>query len=50
MNLFMKQKESHGHKEQTWLPRGLGEGWSWRLGLADVSYYRQNGQKTGPTV
>ena len=25
MNLSVKQKDRHGHKEQTWLPRGLGE-------------------------
>ena len=32
-------------KTDLWLPgeRGLGEGWSGRLGLADVSYYIENG-------
>jgi len=27
--------------------KGVGGGWSWRLGLVDVSYYIQT---TGPTV
>ena len=44
-NLSMKQKQTHGHREDWWLPRGreLGEGWSRRLGLADVSFYIQDG-------
>ena len=42
MNLCMKQKQIHRHREQTngcqW--RGsMGEGWSGGLGLADVNYY-----------
>ena len=43
MNLSMKQ--THGHREHLWLPRGKrkGEGWSERLGLADVRYYAWNG-------
>ena len=45
MNISMKQKETHGHRTDLWLPRrrGLEEGWSGNLGLADVSYYIQNG-------
>ena len=39
MNPSTKQKQNHG--TDWWLPRGrgLGEGWSARLGLADVSFY-----------
>ena len=35
-------EQIHGHREQ---PKGrrLGEGWSGKLGLADISYYIQNG-------
>ena len=44
MNLSMKQKQTYGHREQTcgcqrggvW--GGFGEGWSGRLGSADVSF------------
>ena len=50
MNLSVKQKQSHGQRTDLWLPRGLGEGWNWRSGLVDVSYYIQNEQTTGPTV
>ena len=32
-------KQTHRHKEQTWLSRGLGEGWTWSLGLVDANYY-----------
>ena len=42
LNLFMKQKQTHRHREQTYgcqEGRGVGEGWSGKLGLADVSYY-----------
>ena len=40
MNLSMKQKQNHGRREQTSLPRrGLGEGWIGSLGLADANYY-----------
>ena len=42
MNLSTKQNETHRHREQTGgslRERGVGEGWSGRLGLADVSYY-----------
>ena len=40
MNLSIKQKQIHGHREDLRLPseRELGERWSGRLGLADVSY------------
>ena len=46
INLTTKQKQTHRHKEQTCGGQGegrVGEGWSGRLGLADVSYYIQNG-------
>ena len=42
MNLFTKQKQIHRHREQTCSCQGgggVGEGWSGRLELADVSYY-----------
>ena len=40
MNLSMKQKQNHGHREQTGgCQGGVGwGGWSERLGLADVSF------------
>ena len=46
MNLSMKQKQNNRHREQTggcqrW--GALGEGWSGRLGSADVSFYTENG-------
>ena len=37
--LYLKRKEKRKKPE----PRGLGEGWTGRLGLADVSYYIWNG-------
>ena len=45
MNLSMKQKQNHGHREQTsgcQAGRGLGEGMEWEVGLADVNLYIQN--------
>lgn len=42
----MKQTQDQGHKEQTGECQrggGLREGWGGRLGLADVSFYIQNG-------
>ena len=42
MNLSMKQKQSHGYREQTG-GRVLREGWSGSLGLADVSFYIESG-------
>ena len=42
MNLSMKQKQIHQHRERTsgrQGRRGLEEGWGWRLGLADASFY-----------
>ena len=41
MNLSMKQKQNHGHGEQTGGCQGRGgwgEDWSGRLRLTDVSY------------
>ena len=46
MNLSMKQKQSHGHREQTGGCQGggeVGEGWSGSLGFADANYYIQKG-------
>ena len=43
INLSTKQKQTHGHREQTGGCQGGGEGWSGKLGLADVSYYIWNG-------
>ena len=44
MNLPMKQKQNHRQITDWWLPKvGLGEGWSERLGLADISFYIENG-------
>ena len=48
MNLSVKQKQNKGHREQTSgcqgvRGKGLGEGRSGKLGLADVSFYIQNG-------
>ena len=42
MNLSMKQKQTHRHKEQTGGCQGevwVGEGWIGSLGLADTNYY-----------
>ena len=46
MNLSTKQKQTHRHRAQTCGCQGAeegGEGWSGSLGLADVSYYIENG-------
>ena len=42
MNLSLKQKETHRHREQTCgyqSKKGVGKGWNGSLGLGDVSYY-----------
>ena len=42
MNLSMKQKQTHRHREQTCGCQGgreVGEGWIESLGLADANYY-----------
>ena len=42
MNLFMKQKHTHRHTEQTCGCRGrawVEEGWTGSLRLADANYY-----------
>ena len=43
--LRTKQKCTHRQRTDLWLPRekGVGEGWIGSLGLADVSYYIENG-------
>ena len=45
MNLAMKQKSNHGHREQTGGCHGGGWEWLWigSVGLADANYYVQNG-------
>ena len=50
-NIFTKQKQTHRHGEQTWLPRvGVGEGWTGSLVLADASCYIENGYHKSPTA
>ena len=41
--IYETETNPHRWKTDLWLPRGrgFGEGWSGRLGLADVSYYTQ---------
>ena len=41
MNLFVKQKQTHRHREQTCCQWGGGvaEGWTRGWGLADANYY-----------
>ena len=48
MNLSMKQKQTHRHREQTCDWQGVGELWSGSLGIADANYYMDKRQ--GPTV
>ena len=44
MNLPMKPKQNRRQITDWWLPKvGLGEGWGERLGLADISFYIENG-------
>lgn len=46
MNLSVKQNQNHRHKEEAEkrkrlvVAKGVEEGWSESLGLADVSFYR----------
>ena len=51
MNLPMKQKQTHRHREQTCgCPGGREEGWTGSLGLADAaSIYRMDKQQ-GPAA
>ena len=44
-SIYETETESQTQRTDWWLPRrkGLGEGWRGRLGLADVSFYIQNG-------
>ena len=40
MNLSTKQKQTHGHREQTCVCQGVGRaGWTGSLGLVDANYY-----------
>ena len=43
--IYKTETDSQTQRADLGLPRerGLGEGWSRRLRLADVSYYTQNG-------
>ena len=44
MNLSMKQKQTHRHRERTGGCQGeVGEGRAGSLGLADANYYIKNG-------
>ena len=38
MNLHMKQKQTHRHREQMCCYQGVGGG-EWEFGLADADYY-----------
>ena len=53
MNLSMKQKQTHRHREQTcgWHGGGEeGEGWTGSLGLVGENYYIRMDKQQGPTV
>ena len=53
MNLSMKQKQTHRHREETCGCHGEGrvrEERTRRLGLVDADYYIWKGLKKGPTV
>ena len=46
MNIYMKQKQTHRHREQTCGCQGgrnEEEGWIGSLGLAGANYYIENG-------
>ena len=44
MNLSLRQKQTHRHKEQTCgCQRGGRDGWTGSFGLADANYYIYNG-------
>ena len=44
MNLSMKQKQTHRHREQTWVCQKvvMEERWIGSLGLADANYHTQD--------
>ena len=50
MNLSMKQKQTHRHREQTRGCQGLGGrgGLGWEVGISRYKVYRMN--KQGPTL
>ena len=53
MNISMKEKQNHIHREQTCGFQGggcWGEGWRGRLGVADVSFIYRVDKQQGPTV
>ena len=50
--IYATETESWTYRTDWWLPRGrgLGEGWSGRLRLADVSFIYRMDKQQGPTV
>ena len=49
MNLSVKQKQNHRHREQASSCQG-GRGWSEMMGLADLSFDYRMDKQQGPTV
>ena len=47
MNISMKERQTHRHRGQTEADGGQGNVWSGNSGLADASYYIENGWATG---
>ena len=45
VNISMQHKQNWRQRKDLWLPggRGMGEGWSRRMGLAGTSFYIWNG-------
>ena len=39
MNIPMKQKQTHRHREQACLSRGRGMREDWEAGITDANYY-----------
>ena len=50
MNLSVKQKQNHRHREQASSCQGGGRGWSETMGLADLSFDYRMDKQQGPTV
>ena len=50
VNLSMKQKQTHRHREQTCGCQGGGEGWTRILGLADARIIYRMDKQQGLTV
>ena len=50
MNLSMKEKQAHRHRN-LWLPRrGRGREMNWELELINANYYIYNVYQQGPTT